>query len=113
MVETITYDPDTGLRTGSEARAMNKSRESLNRFIKRYTDPTYQLRIGLFGGTFFESVSIIAVAILSYVPFLLDFTPIPLTYVAVFNLALYLLISWKFYRLSLQTRLKVPEPAGP
>ena len=81
----------------------------------RYGFPTEILLVVytlLFGGTFFESVSVIAVAILSYVPFLLDFTPVPLIYVAVFNLGLYCLISLKFYRLSLQPRLKDTVPAG-
>ncbi len=76
---------------------------------ERYGFPTEILLVVytlIFGEMFFESAALIVVAVLAYVPFLLDFTPVPLTVVAVFNMAMYCLISWKFFQRSLSPRVK-------
>lgn len=63
----------------------------------------------IFREYFFEAAASIAVAILAYVPFLLDFTPIPLTYVAAGNIVLYLILSWRIWKSTAEPRLKTAK----
>ena len=58
----------------------------------------------IFKDLYLEAAASIAVAILSYVPFLLDYTPVPLVYVAVFNIAMYFIVSFKIWKGTISLR---------
>lgn len=60
----------------------------------------------IFKDMYFEAAASILIAILSYVPFLLDFTPIPMVYVAVANLLLYAAVTYRIWTGTLSPRLE-------
>ena len=61
----------------------------------------------IFKEMYFEAAASILVAILAYVPFLLDYTPIPLVYVAVANCFLYAVVSYKIWKGTVYPRTKL------
>ena len=61
----------------------------------------------IFKEMYFEAAASIGVAILAYVPFLLDYTPIPLVYVAVANCFLYGIVTYKIWAGTISPRTKI------
>ena len=63
----------------------------------------------IFKELYFEAAASVAVAVLAYVPFLLDFTPIPLVYVAVANILLYTVVTYKIWNRTITPRAKMKK----